>query len=410
LRDGIELARRLLESRRSELERRAVWSRLGMPAPMPVASAASAIADGIPLDPVYIQAIHLRDVRGIQELKLEPKLPSPGSGQWIVLLGPNGAGKSTILRSLVLSLRNIRDPMIWPKGTFADPWERLPLRVGGNGGGASMSVVLNDGVQRTTSVRSSAGVTLSQSPVLDEPRLFPLFAYGSRRGSALGGAPREVVLGEDDGPEVATLFDEGAALIHAETWLLQWYGDAARNQSSYQVLEATLSALVTFLDIEGISFEDRRVWVTEKSGVRIPFGAMSDGALTSAGWLLDLIARWLAIAMKLGTAIDASFMAKMTGIVLIDELDLHLHPRWQVEVIGRTRQLLPKMSFVVTTHNPLTLIGAKAEEIWVLQAGETGVCALPGTEAPMFLTGGQLYQQYFGIADIYPNEIGFTNP
>ncbi|ONY76722.1 hypothetical protein A8F35_10985 [Burkholderia cenocepacia] len=96
----------------------------------------------------------------------------------------------------------------------------------------------------------------------------------------------------------------------------------------------------------------------------------------------------------------------MTGLVLIDEIDLHLHPRWQIEIISRTRQLLPKMSFVVTTHNPLTLIGAKAEEIWILASADRKVVARQGMEAPMLLTGGQIYRRYFGIEDVYPDELG----
>lgn len=61
------------------------------------------------------------------------------------------------------------------------------------------------------------------------------------------------------------------------------------------------------------------------------------------------------------------------------------------------------MSFVVTTHNPLTLVGAKAEEVWILDKTSGKVTATAGTETPMLLTGVQIYKKYFGISDIYPD-------
>jgi len=138
----------------------------------------------------------------------------------------------------------------------------------------------------------------------------------------------------------------------------------------------------------------------------IPLEMLSDGYLTSAGWLLDLLARWLSLAQKNKVAIDDQFMQQMRGLVLIDEIDLHLHPTWQIEIIDRTRKLLPQMSFVVTTHNPLTLVGAKAHEIWILKREDGKTVLEAGEETPMFLTGGQIYRKYFGIEDIYPNKLG----
>jgi hypothetical protein len=96
----------------------------------------------------------------------------------------------------------------------------------------------------------------------------------------------------------------------------------------------------------------------------------------------------------------------MRGLVLIDEIDMHLHPRWQIEIISRTRKMMPQMSFIVTTHNPLTLVGAKPEEIWILENDAGKIRAAPGVDAPMLLTGGQIYTRYFGIRDIYPNGLG----
>ncbi len=118
----------------------------------------------------------------------------------------------------------------------------------------------------------------------------------------------------------------------------------------------------------------------------------SDGYITTLGWSLDLIARWAHEARKSGARLGGSFNKKMTGLVLIDELDLRLRPRWQTRVIADIRKAFPKMSFVVTTHNPLTLLSAKPREVHVLERDEKGgiVCNQvdppPGIRADQILT------------------------
>lgn len=99
-------------------------------------------------------------------------------------------------------------------------------------------------------------------------------------------------------------------------------------------------------------------------------------------------------------------MSEMTGLVLIDELDLHLHPQWQIEIISKTKKIFPRMSFIVTTHNPLTLVGASADEIWTMHSEDSSISARIGVDNPMLMTGTEIYNEYFGIRSIYPKEIG----
>jgi hypothetical protein len=402
----VEKLREVLQGRTSGLSSVVVWRRLGLPEPTPQEVADDQLTRWIPSEPIHFSAIELRNIAGLKELRLDLAPPEQGVGQWIVLLGPNGSGKTTLLRSVVLALRNTKDPAIWPKGAFSVRWRRIAADSSETVGESRISVELKGGHVQTAAVTESGSTLISQHPDLHRPRLFPLFAYGCRRGSALGGAIRQVDLTDDDGPEVATLFDEGASLIHAETWLLQLDGDAQRSTRTQRVLAAVTESLCTFLQLESITFEDRRVWVKEKGKPRLPFASLSDGYLTAAGWLLDLTARWIDFCDRAGLEVHHDFMRDMVGLVVVDEIDLHLHPKWQVEIIDRTRRLMPKMSFLVSTHNPLTLVGARAEEVWKLSSSADGVIGTAGSVAPLLLTGGQLYKQYFGIDDIYPDEVG----
>lgn len=397
--------RNLLQIRTSELDNLSMWNRLALPRPYPQPPRGARIGGGIPGHPIALQSIELQDIRGLHRLNLSFDAPEDGKGQWVVILGPNGVGKTTLLRSLALAVRNVRDITIWPPGVFTEPWQRVNLHGEELPIDARIRVKLSDASEYNTLIREGGPTPITQLPEQSSSTLFPVFAYGCRRGSALGGAKREVNL-DAGAPEIATLFDDNAGLIHAETWLLQLEADAQKNSDSGALYSAVCNSLTRLLDTDSIQIVDRKVLVQEHGKPKLPFNALSDGYLTSAGWFLDLVARWIEIARRSGEALTSDFMTRMTGLVLIDEIDLHLHPRLQLDIIRRTRQILPKMSFIVTTHNPLTLVGAKANEIWILSSKDGRVHAERGIEAPILLSGGQIYRRYFGIDDIYPDRLG----
>lgn len=395
----------LLKNSKSDLANPTTWNTLALPLPLPTSASASQQETEIPATPVQIDTLELQNIRGLQHLQFNPAQAEEGHGQWTVILGENGVGKTTLLRSLAVALRNSSDPTIWPPGAFSNSW----LRQGGNADvihEAAISVSMNGYAPQRTVIKQNGSTSVKQTPAQTRARIVPLFAYGCRRGSALGGASRKLDLSENEGPEIATLFDTGADIIHAETWLTKLDSAASKDAANAQLLETIKKALCEFLDIAQISIEADGIFITERTGLRLPFEMLSDGYLTSAGWFLDLIARWLTLAQKNQIVITPDFMQHMRGLVLIDEIDLHLHPAWQIEIVSRTRSALPQMSFVVTTHNPLTLVGAKAHEIWMLERNGDQIAIKPGEETPMFLTGGQIYRRYFGIKDIYPSQLG----
>lgn len=354
----------------------------------------------IPAQPIVLEKLHLQHVRGLRDLELEFAPPPTGKGQWIVLLGRNGMGKTTLLKALCLMLRNL-GMKVWPKDLWSTPWREI-----GQVAPATMTVkIAGYGEQATTIYNGNQ--EYRQKPAHEDVRLFPIFAYGCRRGSVLGGEAEAVRLDEEDGPEIATLFDEGAGLVHAETWLKERALEALQDpENARPIYDAIVGALRLLLDVQDVSIETSQVYITEKGGRKIPFAAQSDGYLTTAGWFLDLIARWIALCTKAGVNIRNDFLKHIRGLVLIDEIDLHLHPSWQVESIRRTRELMPEMSFVVTTHNPLTLVGAKPEEIFRLKERDGHIVAERGELQPMLLTSSEIFMEYFEVQGVFPKAIG----
>jgi predicted ATP-binding protein involved in virulence len=92
---------------------------------------------------------------------------------------------------------------------------------------------------------------------------------------------------------------------------------------------------------------------------RLPFSALSDGQRNMLAMIGDIA--WK--AAQLNPHLGKDVLLKTPGIVLIDELDLHLHPRWQRHVIEDLRRLFPEIQFIATTHSPFIIQTAREGEL-----------------------------------------------
>lgn len=109
-------------------------------------------------------------------------------------------------------------------------------------------------------------------------------------------------------------------------------------------------------------FEEGRVLLDFKDGTTKAFEHLSDGQRTMLGLFCDIARRAAILNPHLGE--EAS--AKTKGVVLIDELDLHLHPKWQRRIIADLKLIFPLIQFICTTHSPQLIGQAKPEEIIML--------------------------------------------
>jgi hypothetical protein len=340
----------------------------------------------LPTDAVALQRLAVSNFGGVNAFDVSFAPPIGGSGQWTLLAAENGQGKTSLLRALVLATIGFR--------RFSNAMRLLtalphpPSRDPANE--ASAFANLWDGSDAAVTVPPSASPELSFE-ASGEP--VPVWAYGCTRGSALGGPRREVETDDWTGA-VATLFDRDARLIHAETWLLDLERRALRDRSGEEqaLFDAVISAVAKVLPgVKRVEPGDDGIWVTTDEG-RFPMATLSDGYSTTAGWVLDMLARWITLLRRSGRRAGPDMLREIRGLVIIDEIDLHLHPRWQRHIVSDLRLLFPNLSFVATTHNPLTLLGARPGEVFVLDRSVEGVGArqvdLPaGVRADQVLTG-----------------------
>ncbi len=92
---------------------------------------------------------------------------------------------------------------------------------------------------------------------------------------------------------------------------------------------------------------------------RLPFSALSDGQRNMIAMIGDIAYK----AAQLNPHLGKEVLQKTPGIVLIDELDLHLHPKWQRHVIEDLRRLFPEIQFIATTHSPFIIQTARDGEL-----------------------------------------------
>jgi predicted ATP-binding protein involved in virulence len=95
---------------------------------------------------------------------------------------------------------------------------------------------------------------------------------------------------------------------------------------------------------------------------KLQFRQLSDGYRNIIGMVADIAYR----CIKLNPHLGEMAVKDTPGIVLIDELDLHLHPNWQRRIVNDLKIAFPKIQFIATTHSPFITQSLKSDEIWNL--------------------------------------------
>lgn len=107
---------------------------------------------------------------------------------------------------------------------------------------------------------------------------------------------------------------------------------------------------------------DGSVLVFMDSGDSFYLEDMSHGARSTLAMVGDIAAR----AVALNPSLEDRVLLDTSGVVLVDELDLHLHPKWQRRVIGDLKRTFPKIQFIATTHSPFLIQALKPGELIAL--------------------------------------------
>ena len=329
-----------------------------------------------------LQSIRLTNIRCFDEIVLDLDLKSPSDAQHhpslrTVLVGDNATGKSTLLRSIALGLCDESGATALLKKMTG----RM-IRNGASEGVIELRFRADDSGKTSTSltriVPSSGTEVVRKSG--DAPPPILVVGYGTQRTRS-GTQSHDTY---DLATAVATLFDDDARLQNPELVLLRQPRWMRREVQS-------LVAGILGLQSEGVEYQRDAIQITGPWG-RERLDVLSDGYRSTAQWIMDLV-NWVAYAES------QSRMTDLTGLVLMDELEQHLHPQWQRQILSRLREQLPRVQFFITSHSPLiassvtrldqTTEGGWREKLIYLGVGDEGK-VVPTESEPL---GGLTVQQ-----------------
>ncbi len=277
-----------------------------------------------------IAKVSIRNFKDISYLSLsipQSRDPTP----CIMLLGENATGKSSVLQAIKLTLMPEEDRTRLRPVSASFTSKQRP---------AEIEITLdNDEICLLTS--NARGSFEAKSPAN-----CIVIGYGARRYFST--RPRDTRKKYLN----ATLFDPLAMLRDPRDWL------GAQEKYTFNAIARALRSILALRDDESIIQTNRRELLIKTHNELIPVEHLSDGYkslfIMSIDIMRELLSHW-----------DNLEVAE--AIVLIDEVETHLHPRWKMRVMAALREAMPRVQFICTTHDPLCLRGMKNGEVLLLQ-------------------------------------------
>lgn len=195
---------------------------------------------------------------------------------------------------------------------------------------------------------------------------------------------------------IAGLFEDHVALKPLQAWLPRLRD---RSKGRFEAAVAQINrVLPSNIRFSGELSAEEGQCIFEFEGAPTPLSSLSDGYKAFVGWVGDLVGHLSDVGSP-EMAIDA-----IPGIVLVDEIDLHLHPEWQRSVVPTLANGFPKLQFVFTSHSPLVASTVKRENVFVTDTAEDGTASIKQLEERVHGRSAEqlLLSSYFGLRTTRP--------
>lgn len=295
-----------------------------------------------PSSNLILSRIELENIRCFEHVTID-LTSNKEADMLLLLLGENGVGKTTILKSLVIGLATMSDAagmLSKMQGDF--------LTKGENRGQIVIKLIeptlgTEYEIQTNFEKSSSGELKMEKLASADFPsdKVF-LCGYGAGRI----GFGTETIENYSIASATATLFDYKSNLQNPELSL-------RRSESSGVSIDSLARRIdqILMLDPGSTVIDASGMRVNGPWGDFVPVGGLGDGYKATLGWISDLLGWSLLFNSNM-------IHSDICGIVVIDELEQHLHPRWQRVIIKKLKEQFPKVQFIISTHTPLLASGA----------------------------------------------------
>jgi predicted ATP-binding protein involved in virulence len=369
---------------------------------------------------MHLKSAEIINIKSIGHFKM--KFSGPG---WYVVTGSNGVGKSTIIRSIALCLLGEEQAKILSSFENFSNWlapdqlkGEISLTVSRD---ENFDTLIDSGEKSETAistlkierVNGDDSVKVQESVIPDNALWgknssggWFVAAYGPFR--RLRGGSEIFVQFISSHPRLGaclTAFRDDVALTQLISWLKDLALDAPKKVKAKNALEGVIHfinhskllpnemQLLPDIDSSGIK-------VKNANGVEVSLYNMSDGYRSILSMTLDII-RFLIEVYGVEKVFADSWKESipLPGVVLIDEIEAHLHPTWQTRIGNWFTQYFPAIQFIVTTHSPLICRAAEKGAIWRVAApgSETLSGEITGEDRNRLINGN--------ILDAYGTEV-----
>lgn len=327
-----------------------------------------------------LTSIRVTNFRGISSMALSGLSPS---ARWIVLTGENGYGKTSVLQAIAAGLYGNYDEsgqVLVPETAFI-----------------GVSYQANGDVVETNS-RSPRHESVEKKLTRE------LATYGSSRLQVSAGVTRDMV--DKQLPTTYHLFNTDGRLLNVEQLLKDSYEPNRPFFDQLVTLFQELIPQLAAIDVKTVNLLPEVLYIEKDEQGKsltsgLPFGQLAAGFRNIIAMFGDLVYR-LSVKQRVEKLSD------LQGIILIDELELHLHPTYQKRLPEVLTRVFPNLQFIVSTHSPIPLLGIPADAgvvlLHVRRAEETGIVVEQlDVDFAVLTPNAILSSPIFGFHDIIPD-------
>ncbi len=314
-----------------------------------------------------IKSISLSNYKCFEEANINCQREDGSIFQWTVLLGNNNTGKTNVLKAIAgmrpkkitLHLKKNKqeaDNVLIPS---AFPLENSATIFNGDNQKLKREISLELTNYSYAWKCGNHGTNIDSERALE--KTFNIMAYGVSR------YPSSTSLAESLCGDCATLFSTEERLVNIEEWLMQLDYSAKSDNKIAGSRLSKIRELITsgiFPEIQDFKFENtdaqhNHVLFQSRDGW-FNYTELGFGYQSMLAWVIDLSKRLFDKFPESENPLEEE------AIVLIDEIDLHLHPQWQRDVISIVSKIFKNVQFIVTTHSPLVIQSLEEVNLYVL--------------------------------------------
>ncbi len=317
---------------------------------------------------MFLKKLTLKNFKCLSNIELSFEKTKNTNRKWTLILGENGTGKSNILKSiaLVTSGSNALGELLGD----TDSWIKFNEK--------SCTIIAEletkKGEDRVISLRLNRGDNLSKiisnnkeslhlvdDAIENADRNYFVVAYGASRRLSNEVFSNFEKSRNSRSINVRNLFDSTSTLNPLTAWIIELHYRSGNE--GINLVKETLKDFLPGIIFHSIDKQKKQVLFKTVDGI-IPLDQLSDGYQNMAAWIGDLLFRITETFKDYKKPLEAR------GLLLIDEVDLHLHPKWQRRLLDFIGNKLPNFQVVATTHSPLTAQQADTGELFALKRND----------------------------------------